>query len=347
MTDRRVGKPSASRLQALLGKHFGADSDDVLVGPGPGLDAAVLSIGNNQVMAIAEDPIFPAPGLPLDLLGWFTVHIGASDVAVTGVRPQFMTYTLLMPPACSESDAATIIEAISKAARDLKITIVGGHTGWYDAVTIPTIGGVTVWGTADAQSWVSPGGAQDGDILVMTKGPAIEAVALLSVLYQGQLTRSISAAHLETALARVRQITVVEDALRGFAHGGIRAMHDATEGGVLGGVLEMAAAAGLSVTVDIDSIAVPDDIQAIASELGFDPWYAISEGTLLAAVAPDRVASLREHWEKQGISSYELGRFDASLPRSQVRRNGVVADLEEPAEDPFWQLFFAGLQASA
>lgn len=344
MGDRRVGKPSASRLQKLLGTHFGAPSDQVLVGPGPGLDAAVLSLGPDQVMAIAEDPIFPAPGLPLDLLGWFTVHIGASDVAVTGIAPQFMTYTLLLPPTCPEADAETIITAISAAARDLNIAIVGGHTGWYDAVTIPTVGGVTVWGMAPTTHWASPGGAQDGDVLLMTKGPAIEAVALLAVVYKERLTRTIPAVHLEQALERVQQITVVRDALSAFATGGIHAMHDATEGGVLGGVLEMAAAAGLSAAIDIDAIAVPEDIVTVASELGFDPWCAISEGTLLAAVAPDAVAAVQSRWDQEGIGSQVLGRFDASLPHSTVVRNGNADALKEPAEDPFWSLFFAGLQ---
>ena len=51
-------------------------------------------------------------------------------------------------------------EAISETAKELDICIVGGHTGWYDAVTIPTVGGVTVWGFAPADQWVSPGGAQ-------------------------------------------------------------------------------------------------------------------------------------------------------------------------------------------
>jgi hydrogenase maturation factor len=105
-------------------------------------------------MAIAEDPIFPAPGLPLDIMGWFTVHIGASDVAVTEIRPQFMTYTLLLPPACPESDAKTIIVSISEAARELGISIVGGHTGWYDAVAYPRLaGGIGIGGIekGDAQ----------------------------------------------------------------------------------------------------------------------------------------------------------------------------------------------------
>ncbi len=344
MSDRRVGKPSPTRLEALLGGYFGAVSKRVLVGPGPGFDAAVVELAGDAVMAIAEDPIFPAPGLPLELMGWFTVHIGASDVAVTGIAPQFMTYTLLLPPASGEASARTLVESISEAARDLGISIVGGHTGWYDAVTIPIVGGVTVWGFADRSAWVSPGGARDGDVILMTKGPAVEAVALLAVLYQDMLRGLVPESSLASMLARVHQITVVRDALAAFGAGGVHAMHDATEGGVLGGVFEMAAAANVPAWVDLDGISVPQDIAECSKALGFDMWYAISEGTLLASVAVDSVDRVRGEWDRIGIESYVLGRFDSTLARSMVKRNGRLTELLEPEVDPFWDLFFKGLR---
>lgn len=344
MGERRVGKPSASRLKTLLGSHFGAPSDQILVGPGPGLDAAVLDLADGRVMAIAEDPIFPAPGLPLDLMGWFTVHIGASDVAVTGIPPRFMTYTLLLPPVCPESDAEIIVSAISRAAQELGISIVGGHTGWYDAVTIPTVGGVTVWGIADGTAWVSPGGSRDGDIILMTKGPAIEAVGLLSVLYKTHILDTVDKTSLDNALARVSQISVVKDALTAFNAGEVHAMHDATECGVLGGIHEMASAAGIPAHVDIDAVEVPRDIVDLARALDFDPWQAISEGTLLASVPPAHASRVRDAWTKAGIQSHVLGRFDKTLPHCTIQRNGILQELHEPVVDPFWDLFFAGLK---
>lgn len=129
MSSTHVGKLSPSRTEKLLAGALGAPSDKLIVGPGAGLDAAILDMGDGRVMAIAEDPIFPAPGLPLEIFGQFTVHIGASDVAVTGVRPEYMTYTLLLPPGYPEEDTRTIIESISVTAAGLGISIVGGHTG--------------------------------------------------------------------------------------------------------------------------------------------------------------------------------------------------------------------------
>jgi hydrogenase expression/formation protein HypE len=343
MSNELVGKPSPSRLRKLLEGNLGARSRSVLVGPGPGLDAAVIDIGGGRVMVIAEDPIFPAPGLPLEIMGEFTVHIGASDVAVTGVTPTAMTYTLLLPPSCPEADAGLIIRSISKTAESLGITIVGGHTGWYGAVTIPTVGGVTVWGFADAGQWISPGGARAGDALLMTKGPAIEASALLGVLYRERLSGRIAANTLDAVCARTAEITVVRDALTAFAVGGVHAMHDATEGGVLGGLWEMADASGLGIHADLDAVPVPEDIAALAEALGFDPWQAISEGTLLAAVEPTAADTVLAAWARAGIKGYRLGAFGAARERSAIKRGGKTEPLLEPGTDPFWPLFFAAL----
>ncbi len=343
MSERRVGKPAPRDLERLLSGGLGQASPRLRVGPGPGLDAAVLDLGDGRVMAVAEDPIFPAPGLPLEIMGWFTVHIGASDVAVTGIRPEFMTYTLLLPGPSPESDARIIVRAVSAAAEELGICIVGGHTGWYDAVAVPIVGGVTVWGTAGEGDWISPGGARDGDVILMTKGPSIEAAALLGVIYRERLAGQMPAPLLEQACSRTRQISVVADALAAFPAGGVHAMHDATEGGVLGGLWEMQAASGMRVHADLDAVEVPADISALAAALDFDPWQAISEGTLLAAVDPRRAPHVREVWRAAGIDSFVLGRFAAPPGESTVRRAGRVTALVEPREDPFWKLFFAGL----
>jgi len=343
MSKRLVGKPSPSRLKALLADSFGAPSPRVLVGPGTGLDAAVLQLGDGRVMVVAEDPIFPAPGLPLEIMGWFTVHIGASDVAVTGVRPEYLTYTLLLPGASPEAEARTIIASISEAAKDLGITILGGHTGWYDAVTVPIVGGVAVWGFAPADAWVSPGGAQAGDALLMTKGPSIEAAALLAILYRDRLAAQVPPGLLARACGRAHEITVVRDALTAYRAGGVHAMHDATEGGVIGGLWEMAASSGLGLHVDFDAVPVPDDIAAVSAALGFDPWAAISEGTLLVAVAPGAEEGVLDAWRRVGLEGYRLGQFDAGCTRVTAIRDGATVELGEPEEDPFWPLFFAGV----
>jgi hydrogenase expression/formation protein HypE len=343
MSNPKAGKLKPSRTARLLEGAGGAPSKSVILGPGPGLDAAVLDMHDGRVMVIAEDPIFPAPGLPLEIFGWFTVHIGASDVAVTGVRPEFMTYSLLLPPEFPEKEVKIIIDSIGDAAKDLGICIAGGHTGWYPAVTVPTIGGVTVWGYAPSDKWISPGGSREGDLVLMTKGPAIEAAALLAVLYREKLSRSVKPGLLEAACDRTSQITVVKDALTAFSCGGVHAMHDATEGGVLGGLWEMSASSGLPVHADLDAVPVPDDIAAVAHALKFDPWAAISEGTLLMAVSPGSEKEIMRVLNETGIDCWKLGEILDEGKASGIKRGGEEQKLTEPEADPFWDLFFKGV----
>jgi hydrogenase maturation factor len=334
-----IGKMSPDRMEKLVSGCFGSPSSKVIVGPGQGLDAGIISLDDDRIMAVAEDPVFPAAGLSLEMFGQLTVHIGASDVAVTGVKPEFMTYSLLLPPKFPEKDTRTIISSISKTAAELEITIVGGHTGWYGAVTIPTVGGITVWGYAQKDKWISPGGAQDGDVLLMTKGPAIEAAALLAVLNKAYLARSMKADLLERVLQRTNEITVVSDASVAFKAGGVHSMHDATEGGVLCGLWEISSSAQMPLFADFDKITVPEDIAQCASILGFDPCQSISEGTLLLSVDPEHVASVTKALEDSGSTCFTLGHFDKSLSSSMLTRNGITTTLPSPGPDQFWDLF--------
>ena len=336
--NNHIGKLTPNKTNNLIAQRLGAPNKSVILGPGPGLDFGVVDCGNGTIMAIAEDPIFPAAGLPLEMMGEFTVHIGASDVAVSGIKPQFLTYSLLLPPETSIDETEKLIQKISDTCKKLDITIVGGHTGWYAAVNIPIIGGVTVWGYAKTDEWISPGGASDGDILLMTKGPGIEASALLAVLY-AQKETSLDKDTINSLLNRQSQITVVEDALIAYKTGGVKAMHDATEGGVYGGLWEIMTACNVNIDIKIDDSMVPSDIMAFARYLDFDPWAIISEGTLLAAVEENSIEKIQSAWKSAGIDSYIVGRFSKELKDSLLTINGKTSVLKEPDTDPFWNLY--------
>lgn len=340
----KVGKIDLPTFEALLRTRLGRPDPRVLVGPLTGVDAAVLDLGG-QALVIAEDPIFPAAGLPLETFGWFTMHIGASDVAVMGVRPEFATYSLLMPPGTPREDFDCITESIHRAALELDIAIVGGHTGYYPVGTVPIIGGITVMGTGDPAQIVTPAGACPGDAVLLTKGPAIEATGLLAVLYESELRATHGDAITDAALARCREITVVRDALTARAAGPVSAMHDATEGGVLAGLWEIAEASGVGMLVDESLLPWPPEVEALCTLLAIDPLAAIAEGTLLITAAEQLVEPVIAALSAQGIACARIGRVtDDPGTRKITRRDGTVQDLATPAEDPFWPAFFRAVE---
>jgi len=337
-----IGKVNDDFFCKSILPNIGAGDSQVVVGPQMGVDAAILKMGE-EYMAIAEDPIFPGPTTSPDDYGWLTVHIGASDIAVMGIKPQYMTYSLLLPPGTKEEYIEELAASISKHAQDLGIAIVGGHTGLYGAVTVPTIGGITVWGLG--KNYVTPAGAQVGDLVIITKGAAIEAAALLACeLEERLLIEGVDKELINRASQRLREVTVVADARIAAAVGGVTAMHDATEGGVARGLWEVAQASGVGMRIERTKVKVPEDIKAVCNCFKLNPYEVISEGTLVLTCSPEKGEEILAALNKAGIEAAVIGEI---VPLEQgclwVESNGKENAILPPRVDQFWEVFFNAL----
>lgn len=341
----KIGKIDDATFRALILRRLGKKDPTVLVPPKAGVDAGVVDLGGGKVLVIAEDPIFTMPRLPLETFGWFTVHIGASDVAVMGVKPRYMTYTLLLPPETGRADFRTLVDSIHRAALHLGIAIVGGHTGFYPGFAAPTIGGITVFAVARKDEYVTPAGARPGDEVLLTKGPAIETAGLLAALREEELLAAHPAALVEKAKSLCFRMSVVEDALTAKAAGGVTAMHDATEGGVIGGLYEIAAASRVGMEVDEALFVYPDEVRMVCETFGIDPVKAIAEGSLLITARARASGRILARLKRKRIAASVVGRVVTDPRRRTLRRrDGRVVPLAIPRQDPFWPAFFKGLE---
>ncbi len=347
MDKMKIGKIDLDTFQSFLLQRLGKKDPTVLVPPLTGVDAAVIGLGHDQVLVIAEDPILAIPGQPWEMFGWYTVHIGASDVAVMGVKPRYLTYSLLMPPDTKDEDFKTIVNCIHKAALELDIAIVGGHTGYYPGFAAPTIGGVTVFAVAERGKYITPGGAMPGDDVLLTKGPAIETAGLLAVLREKELLKKYPASMVDKAKALCKQMTVVKDASLAMECGGVSAMHDATEGGVIGGLFEIANASGVGMEVDESLFIYPAEIKMICDAFQIDPVAAIAEGSLLITARPESSAEILSRLKAAGIGASVIGNVTSDPKiRTMKRLNGEVVPLQIPKQDPFWPVFFESVKLS-
>lgn len=343
----KIGKIDFETFSEFLLQRLGHKDSSVIVPPLTGVDAGVIDIGHDQVLIIAEDPIFTIPGLPLEMFGWYTVHIGASDVAVMGVKPRYMTYSLLMPPETSDRDFRVIVDSIHNAAKELEIAIVGGHTGYYPGFAAPTIGGITVFAIADKDAFVTPAGARPGNDVILTKGPAIEAAAILSVVREKEIQQTHAQELIDKAKGLDKHMSVVKDALTAVETGGVTAMHDATEGGVLGGLFEIANASQVGMKIDESLFIYPDEVRIVCEAFGIDPIAAIAEGSLLITAEPEYSGNIVKKLQEVEISSSVIGKvLEDSGERIMKRRDGTKIPLSIPEQDPFWPAFFKGLQES-
>ena len=182
-----------------------------------------------------------------------------------------------------------------------------------------------------------------GDRIVVTKGAAIEATALFAATFPERLTHGVGADVVRAADALFERMTVVPEATVARTFGlrgeGVTSMHDATEGGVIGGLAEVAAASGTGMRVDLASIPVRSEVRAVCDHVGIDPYTSISEGTLIATVVPERTGAFVDVLGEEGIEAAVIGEVtDPSLGRVVVTGEGEQP-LEHPGLDPFWGAF--------
>lgn len=294
------GKLPADMLAGLLGR-IPTGLPGVLAGSAPGVDAAVLDLGDRLLIATSDPITFVA-----DRIGWYTVQVNANDIAVMGGTPRWMLATLLLPPHAEPTLPGTIMDDLLAACARLGVALVGGHTEVTGGIDRPILVG-TMLGEAERDAVVLPGRAQPGDRLLITKGIAIEGASVLAEI--APAAAAVPHQMRESAARFLDQpgISVVEDARVLCAAVRPRAMHDATEGGLATALRELAGASGLGARVERQAVPVLPETAAFCAALGLDPLGLLASGCLLAAVAPEDEAAALAALGGAGIAATAIG----------------------------------------
>jgi len=328
------GKVRRELLREHVYPRLGADRDDVRLGPTHGADFGVVTVADRAVV-LASDPVFVLTDLGMARAAWFAFHIVVSDAALSGIPPTHLSLSLNLPLEAPEERLSALWRTFDREARDLGIAVVTGHTGAYAGCAWPTVGGATTLAVGDPADLVLPTGAEPGDRLVCTKGPAIETTGILAVLYGDAL--DLPAATVRAAKRRFREASPVRDALTAAAAGPVTAMHDATERGVDNALCELAAASDVALAVERERFPLARGVREVCAAFDLDPWTSSSEGTVLASVRPRGVDDVLCALDAEGIDAAEVGTVRAG--------SGVTVDgdpLAEPTSDPLWDAYERG-----
>ena len=324
------GKIPIDILEEVVFKNLGAERQEVIVGPTAGIDGTVIDLGDKSLV-VSMDPITGA----VERIGWLAVNVNANDIATFGVEPAFLFSCILLPENADRKMVEVICAQMDAAAKDLGIAIVGGHCESTPGLASPIVVGC-VMGLTEKGHYVTAGGAKPRDKLILTKSAGIEGTAILASDRESEL-KTISATVVRNAKNFYSQISVVKDALTAYKTGGVHAMHDPTEGGVAGGIHEMADASGLGVKVFEDRIAVQPETAKICSHFEIDPLQLIGSGALLISAEAKFAEKIIENLEQQQIEASVIGEFlESTAQRLLIRKGGNAQVLTRPLSDHLW-----------
>ncbi|MGD2250650.1 MAG: AIR synthase family protein [Candidatus Methanofastidiosia archaeon] len=312
------GKIPAEKLKTLVLPYLGVSNENIVVPPQVGEDAAVIAVGD-EYLVVASDPITGA----ISDIGMYAVNINANDVACMGAAPQYFLSVLLVPQECTDDQLHKIARDISAEAESLGIAIIGGHTEALpleEPIVVGTMMGVT-------QKVITSAGAQLGDHIILTKGAAIEGTSILATDFFDILQKKVDIDTLEKAQAFLTKISVVKEAL--IAREYATAMHDPTEGGIVGALHELADASHTGFTVDVNKIFVFPETEKICSAFNINPLHVISSGSLLITVPPDHSHTLLKKLNTAGCTSQIIGGITEGRNLNPVEQDELWRIIEE------------------
>ncbi len=297
-------KLSPSILESKIFRRIGILDPSVIVGPAIGEDASIIDIGDDKVLVVHSDAISGS----IEMLGWLAVHIAANDIAVRGVRPRWFLISLFIPETDNVIDIVDkISDQIDRAAKELGIMVVGGHTETTTGIDRP-LAGMTMIGIGHRNNIVTTSSAKEGDILIATKAIALEGTSILCTDFAKELIdRGVDIYILERCARFIEEVSIVKEALTLAEKGLVTSMHDPTEGGIIGGATEIAYASNKTIELWLNEIPIREETKIICKKLGLDPLRLISSGTLLATVPRDRVKDAIDLLKSIGIEARAIG----------------------------------------
>ncbi len=343
MAEQRLGKATAELFDQVILRRLGAKDPDVLVGPEHGVDVGVVRVADGVAVALTADPVFVVPAYGWERAAWFAVHILASDAAMSGLPLRWMAVDLNLPPEITDDELTVLWDAFHRSCEDIGLAVVTGHTARYEGCTWPMVGGAVCMASGPEDAYVTPKMARPGDAVVVTKGAAIEATALFAATFPERLARGVGEDVVKAADALFGRMTVVPEATVartfGLRDAGVTAMHDATEGGVFGGLTEVAAASKVGMRIERSRIPVRPEVLAVCEHTRMDPYTSISEGTLICTVGPSRANAFVEALAEEGIDGAIVGEVTDAAQGTVLVTDGGEEPLEHPGLDPFWESF--------
>ncbi|MGL4033931.1 hydrogenase expression/formation protein HypE [Kosakonia cowanii] len=254
------------------------------------LDLTALAAGGDRLAFSTDSYVIDPLIFPGGDIGKLAVCGTANDVAVSGAIPRYLSCGFILEEGLSMATLKQVVESMAATARSAGIAIVTGDTkvvqrGAADKLFINTAG----IGAIPATIHWAAASLQPGDVLLASGTLGDHGATILNLREGLGLDGELSS---DCAV-----LTPLIETLRDLP--GIKALRDATRGGVNAVVHEFAAACGHGIELQESKLPINPAVRGVCELLGLDALNFANEGKLVIAVARDSaelaLSRLRAH----------------------------------------------------
>ena len=308
----------------------------VKIGPRIGEDTAVVEAGSKYLL-LKSDPItFTA-----DRIGWYSVHINANDIATMGGVPCWFLATILLPEKGStEKVIKNIFSDLQDALSELRITLCGGHTEVTPGLDRPIISGMMI-GEVPKRKLVRNDRIKSGDRIILARGIAIEGTSIIAREKESELRKSFPTKLIQDAKNYIYKpgISVLKAARIAAEAAPLSGMHDPTEGGLLGGIWEMAHRQKLGFEIQEEKIYVYPECRMICDSVGIDPLRLIASGALIITSRPRNADKIITALSNSDVPAAVIGSFAPASKGCSLTGDKRKKRIKPPFIDEITKIF--------
>ena len=294
----KEGKLDFDDLRNIILNNKTIKRNEVKVRNDVGEDCSVIDFGDCEGI-FSTDPITGAS----KNAGKLAVHINCNDIASSGGEPIGILVTILAPTSSSLEEINKVMNEIDEETAKIGIEIIGGHTEVTSAVNKMVIS-ITVIGKNLKGKSIKTAGAKLGDDIIVTKALGLEGTYILINDYEERIQKVLSKEEIEFGKSLINKISVLEEGKIGGKFG-VNSMHDITEGGLLGGLFEVAMASNKGFKIFKDKIPMFDITKKVCKEFKIDPLRLISSGSML--ITTKNGEELIKQLKEKGIDASIIG----------------------------------------
>lgn len=339
-----TGKIQNNFFKSRVFPYCGKARSEVIVGPQYGVDVSIVNLNNGLAMALTSDPLSLIPTLGLRESAWISVQLMANDMATTGFAPMYAQFVLNLPTSLSADDFELYWKYVHEYCKQLGVAITGGHTGRFDGLNATVSGGGTMITIAAGEDMLTSKGALQGDIVILTKECALISTAILALSFPETIKEACGYDVHQQGCNLFYNTSAVDAGLVAGEVGrhtrGVTAMHDVTEGGVMGALYELAHASDCGLIIDEARIQVGNAQQKICDYFEIDPRYCVGAGAMIITAKAKHADVLIQQLHSKNIPAVIIGKVVAAAEGMVINNGQNQKQFTQPETDPYWDAFF-------
>ena len=340
----RLGKLSDSILKRTVLKQIKKRRSEIISGAGIGEDCAIFALsGDKFATCVVEYTVKDRQ----DLIR--AIYKSTNNLATAGAEPVAVMLSIILPERASEEKLKKLMDGASQAAAELNIQIAGGHTTVSKYVS-EKLAVVTAYGTyAQTGAEGSRGahtaqtsengkvyttkGAKPGQDIIVSKWIGLEGTAILATMKKEEMLARYPEYLIDEAASFDKYLSIIPEAATAMKSG-VCVMHDASEGGIMATLWELAESSGVGLHIDLKKLPIRQETVEICEFCDVNPYELLSGGCLVMTAVDGN--ALVNALEEQNIPAVVVGKITDSNDRIIV--NGEEKRyLDKPKTDEIYR----------